>query len=394
MLVGLLFAIEAAVDMPGTLVACLPFAGATLIEHQARRLIAAGASQIVVVGREPSPALLGALHRISRRGLTLDAVGSMAEAAERLHPLSRVLVLADGLVTTDAAIAALDAQDTPDVLLTVASEGAPATLERIGGAAAWAGVARLDARRIGEAGRLPADYDPQSTLLRVAEAAGARHALLPLATVREGHGVERDRTALFRRGRRMMAGAAGERFGWFDRLVTAPLARLVLPRLVATAVPTGVAAGVVGAAGIAGLVLLWAGSPRAGLTITLLAAVAAALSTTLAVLRDERSLATAGIAAQMLLPGLAILALGYRTATARADGGPLATALALIVAAGLAERAIAGERGRWWGSPPAFLLLTTVLLDAAASASVALAVTACYAATTLAAIVEKGRQRA
>ena len=393
MLVGLLFAIEAAADQPGTLVACLPFAGATLIEHQARRLIAAGVSQIVVVGRDPSPALLGALHRIGRRGITLDAVSGMAEAAERLHPLSRVLVLADGLVTTDAAIAALDRRPPGDALLTVASDGAPATLERIGGASAWAGIARLDARRVGEAARLPADYDPQSSLVRVAEAAGAAHLMLPLAAVRDGHGVERDVAALTRRARRLMAGAAGERHGWFDRLVTVPLARLLLPRLVATAVPTGVAAGVTAAIGSAGLALVWTGSPRAGMLLALAATIAAALSTTLAVLRDDARLALAGVWSQSLLPALAVLMLGQRLTVVRVDGGPLVTALTLVVAAGLAERALVGERGGWSGSPPGYLLIVTALVAAGAALS-GLVIGAAYAAATLAAIIEKTRQRA
>ena len=394
MLVGLLFAIEAAADQPGTLVACLPFAGVTLIEHQARRLIAAGVTQIVVVGRDPSPALLGALHRIGRCDVTLDAVRGMAEAAGRLHPLSRVLVLADGLVTTDAAITALDRQPPGDALLTVASDGAPATLERIGGASAWAGIARLDARRVGEAARLPADYDPQSSLLRVAEAAGAAHLMLPLDVVREGHGVERDVAALTRRARRLMAGAAGERHGWFDRLVTVPLARLLLPRLVATAVPTGVAAGIATTGGLAGLILVWAGSARTGMLLSLVTTVAAALWTTLAVLRDEKRLARAGFRVGALLPGLAIVLLGQRTSVMRADGGPLATALALVVAALLAERALAGgERGRWWGSPPAYLLVVTALVVAGAT-SAGLVLGAVFAALTLAAIIEKARHHA
>ena len=49
MLSGLLFAIDDADDRPGRLTATLPFAGVTLIEYQARLLIAAGAAQVIIV---------------------------------------------------------------------------------------------------------------------------------------------------------------------------------------------------------------------------------------------------------------------------------------------------------------------------------------------------------
>lgn len=398
MLAGLLFAIDDADDRggspgaPATMVACLPFAGTSVIEHQARRLLAAGVAQIVVIGREASPALLGALHRIGRRGVAVDAVRSLAEAAERLHPLARVLVLADGLVTTDAAVALLAGGGAGDALLVVASEAAPPSLERIGGARAWAGIARLEARRVGEAARLPADYDPQSTLLRVAEQARAAHVALPLAAVEEGHGVERDAAALARRSRRMLAAMAGERHQWFDRFVTAPLARLAMPRLVAAEVPTAVVAAVAGAIGLGGLAMLWGGAPRAGIALTLVATLMAPFVVALAGLRDEDRLARGAGAAQALLPAAAVLLLGRGVGAAMADGGPPVTALALVAAAALARRAADGEHRRWWGSPPAYLLVAG-LATLAGFAYAGLAAAACYATATLAGTIEAARAR-
>ena len=69
MLAGLLFATHDADDRPGALTATLPFGGLTLIEYQARLLIAAGASQIVVIVARLTPELLGALgaDRAARR---------------------------------------------------------------------------------------------------------------------------------------------------------------------------------------------------------------------------------------------------------------------------------------------------------------------------------------
>ena len=105
MLAGLLFATEEAADRPDALAATLPFGGATLIEFQARLLIAAGAAQILIVVSRVTPELLGAAARLGKRGVAVDVVRTAAEAAAKVHPLAHVVVLADGLVTTEELLA-------------------------------------------------------------------------------------------------------------------------------------------------------------------------------------------------------------------------------------------------------------------------------------------------
>src|SRR3954462_13883146 len=104
MLAGLLFATADASDRHDTLAATLPVGGVTLVEFQARLLIAAGASQIVVVVSRLTPELLGAINRLARRGVSVDAVRGPTEAIAKLHPLARIVWLADGLVTTSAVV--------------------------------------------------------------------------------------------------------------------------------------------------------------------------------------------------------------------------------------------------------------------------------------------------
>ena len=106
MLAGLLFAMHDADDRPNMLTATLPFGGVTLIEYQARLLIAAGASQIIIVVARLTPELLGAINRIGKRGIAVDTVRTAAEAAETLHPLARVLMLAGENSRTVAQAAA------------------------------------------------------------------------------------------------------------------------------------------------------------------------------------------------------------------------------------------------------------------------------------------------
>ena len=189
MLAGLLFAIHDADDRDAMLTATLPFGGVTLIEYQARMLIAAGASQIVVMVARLTPELLGAINRIGKRGVAVDTVRTAAEAAAKLHPLARVLMLADGLTSTADAVAVL-AGEGGDALLVLPEDQTAAQYERVGGGMVWAGIARLDPRRLGELATMPRDYDVQSTLIRLASQARAMHVLLPGEAIRGGHGVE------------------------------------------------------------------------------------------------------------------------------------------------------------------------------------------------------------
>ena len=393
MLAGLLFAVQETDDRPERLTATLPFGGVTLIEYQARLLVEAGCSQVIVMVARLTPELLGAVSRIGKRGVAVDAVRHLSEAAAKLHPLARVLMLADGLITTERVVNAL-AHEGGDALMVVAQAQAGAVFERVGGGQAWAGVARLDPRRVGEAARLPRDYDAQSTLLRIAEQAGATHVLLPPDALAHGHGIERDGAALAARGRAVLAAIVSDRRGWFDRGVLAPLARVTLPAMIDRRWP-GAAVGAAGSAlGLAGLVSVALGWSVAGLTLAFVACLVLALGATLSGLRDEARVETAQRIAGLGLPALAALFLGAAESGRTRNLTALAVAAALVTLAALATRA-GPERLRrgWWGAAPAYLLI--VLLGAAARWPVlGMAAAASYAAATLAAAIERLRRQA
>jgi hypothetical protein len=388
MLAGLLFALRDADDRPDRLAATLPFGGVTLIEYQARLLVAAGASQIVVVVARLTPELLGALSRIGRRGVTVDAVRNAGEAVGKLHPLSRILVLADGLVTTEPVARAL-AGEGGDTLLVVGEDQAEPALERVGGRMAWAGVARLDPKRLREVAAMPRDWDIQSALLRAAAQAQAAHLLLPPGALAEGHGVEHRAAALDARGRAVLAAVVSDRAGWFERWLVAPIARLALPPLLRRHLPAAALAGagaVLGAGGLAAVVL---GHAAAGLAAALVGTVMLSLGVTLAELHDEARLARAVAAARMVVPMLAVLILGF----CLPDGGPVLGISAALLAA-LGERAAAGRRRpEAWGDPAAYLLIAAIgTVFGFTPAGLALAGT--YAAATLALAIERLRRNA
>ena len=401
MLAGLLFATHEAEDRPGMLAATLPFAAATLIEYQARLLIAARASQIVVVVARLTPELIGALARIGRRGVAVDTARSAADAVAKLHPLASIVMLADGLVTTETVVEAMagegagnGAGEGGDALLVLPGEQADERLERIGGGQAWAGVARIDARRMAEAAQLPEDYDLQSSLLRGAGQAGARHVALQLDEVDRGHGIERRAGALEARGRAVLAASMALRPSWFERATLKPLARLLIPEVARRGIGTAAVAGVgaaLGVLGVAGVVAGWTG---AGLAMVLAGVLVLELGGALALFRDEPGLLRLVRWAVPVLPALAALVLAQHLDAAAGTATARLLAVAGIAAAIVGERAAAATRRRaWWATPPAQAAVLAVggVLGLPLAA---LAAGALYAGATLAAGVEALRRDA
>ena len=392
MLAGLIFATDDADDRPGMLAATLPFGGLTLIEFQARLLVGAGVSQIIVVVARLTPELLGAIARIGRRGASVDVVRNAGEAAEKLHPLARVLVVADGLVTTGDVLAVM-AKDGGDALLTVSDRDASPGFERVGAESAWAGLARLEAKRIAEVAALPRDYDFQSTLLRVAAQARAQHIALLPGAAGGAHGIERDSRTLSERGNIILAALVSKPVEWADRFILAPLARLALPKLMARVVPSWS----VGAAGVVlGLVALAAilfEQDWAGIVFALIASLIFTIGAALAWLRDEEGLARFQTLAIPGLAALVALTVGHVASVARGTATGWTLAIALVVAGVLTERAATlGGRRRWWGSPVAYML--TILPFAVIDLPLlGLALAALYATTTLAAAIEGTRKQ-
>ncbi|MES2753895.1 MAG: hypothetical protein V4659_04445 [Pseudomonadota bacterium] len=389
MLAGLIFATEDAADRPDALAATLPFGGTTLIEFQARQLIAAGAAQILIAVARVTPELLGAANRIGKRGVAVDVVRSAAEAAARVHPLARVVVLADGLVTTDAVLAPLTGEGD-ELLLVTAGDG----LERIDATHSWAGVARVGAERLNDTAALPRDYDFLSTLLRVTAQHGATKLLLPPGAARDGHGIEHDSRGLAKRGRAAFAALAGNRTAWIDRWLFAPLARFALPALVGRGVsPTALLAGggVVAAGGLWAVRQGWSASGLAGVTA---AAFALALAGMLAGLRGDDGDAALAERGTWVVAGGALVLAGFGEDAMRGTATGSALAVAAVVAALLVERLRAAVTPqRWWASPAAYPLLL-IPFAAIGQTLTGLAALALYGAATSLGGIEQIRRKA
>ncbi|WP_353205057.1 hypothetical protein [Sphingomonas sp.] len=381
----MIFATEDADDRVGVLAATLPFGGLTLIEFQARLLASAGATQIVLVVARMTPELLGAISRIGRRGIAVDAVRTATEAVEKLHPLARVLVVADGVVTTGDVVQSLAAAGQDTLLVTDQDD---LHYERVGAKAAWAGLALLDGKRIAEVAAMPRDYDFQSTLLRAAAQAGADQVRLD-SHMAPGHGIERNAQALARRGNGTVAALVARPLRWADRFVFAPVVRLALPPLMKRGVPTIAALALAVVLTIAAVATIAFGHPAIGMAVTCLAMLGAKIAASLAWVRDDAPLVRVTGHAAPAIAALAALSVGY--GADRPAG--LILAVALLIVAALLERAAPAEhQRRLWASPVAYPVVMLPLLIAGQPLG-ALESAGLYAAVTLAAAIEAFREK-
>lgn len=162
--------------------AALPFLGQTLIEYQVRQAAAAGARHVVVLVERVPSALVGAVDRLRRDGITVELARTVTDAADRIHPEERLLLIGDGIVARQDVIdkagraTALSVFTLPDAAETM-------RFERIDAGARWAGVALVDGATLRRTVAMLGDWDLQSTLLRRVVQAEARRVEVGAASI-------------------------------------------------------------------------------------------------------------------------------------------------------------------------------------------------------------------
>jgi len=316
---------------PGSLRATLPLAGRTVLERQARLAAAVGASPIVVLVERMPPALGAALDRLRRERVPVQLARSAEEAAEAVDPHDRLLLIADGAVAEAAQLVRIAAGEGAAVL-TVPDAGFGELYERIDGASRWAGLAAVDGDMLGDTAAMLRDWDMQSTLLRRALQAGARHLAAdgPVAildSLDDLAGLERQ----------ILASAGTAEGGWARRLL-APLERAATRLLMAG--PLGPQAFGFTAAILTGIgaVAFAYGWFRTGLALLLVATPLDGIAARLARLRMQDDIGRSWWCYLLpLFAGAALVALAHALAPAHGWGMILLafTTLAFLIALGI-----------------------------------------------------------
>lgn len=143
----------------------LTLGGQTLLERLAYQAVRLGAGHIILCAGALPGAMVSALDRLKARGLDIGLARSPREAADKLHPDEKVLVLANVVFVQDAELSQLVATDAPTVL-TLPEPWGRDRFERIDATDNWTGIANLPASLIRETVAMLGDWAFAPTLIR------------------------------------------------------------------------------------------------------------------------------------------------------------------------------------------------------------------------------------
>ncbi len=336
-------------DDAGGLRALLPLAGRTLIEYQARCLVAAGAAPLVVLVERVPVALNDAFERLRGEGIAVVPVSDGSEAASRFEAGSQLIMLADG-VAPDMGDLAVLLEEAESAILTVPDDEAHAAFERIDGSHRWAGLARVDAGTVGATAAMLGDWDLQSTLLRRAVQAGAR---LILSHRGEGRGpfMASDEEAMAGYERRLLVASRTAREDAVSRYLLPIVEELATEKLMETGVrPTWLVQTALAMA-VAAAFCFTRGWHLGALALLVLSTPLDLVAQRLATLR-LKPLSPAMPSRRLLWPaaGLAMLALGWFETRHGSGWGAMVAALSTcaFAEAGHVEQAGRKMPGREW----------------------------------------------
>ena len=224
--------------------ALLPLAGMPLVEHQARRAAAAGATPILLLVETPSPELAAIVERLEQDGIAAELTDTIAAAVRGRD----VLLLANGCLPDPRVIAAELAGPAPSLAIIADASGLD-RYERIDAAARWAGVALLSSAIVAETAAMLEGWDPVSTLLRravQAEAARIDAGAPPLLAASAGELIGAERA--------MIVTSRVRHDDWIGLHLFTPIENLLLPLLLERQVaPAALTAGSAVLALLAGL---------------------------------------------------------------------------------------------------------------------------------------------
>jgi hypothetical protein len=214
------------IDESEALRATLPLVGGTLIELQARQAVQAGASHVVILVERLPATLTAAIDALRRDGIRIEIARSVTDAADRVHPDERLLVIADGCVFTQAATDRMARAEAP-TLLTLSDEPSRDAFERIDAGTRWAGMMLIDGARLRSTIGMLGDWDLESTLLRrTVQENAARLSVFATEEGRTPAGLPlmaEDAAALADLEKHLVAASRRRASSWPARFIFAPL---------------------------------------------------------------------------------------------------------------------------------------------------------------------------
>jgi hypothetical protein len=338
---------------PGGLRALLPLAGMSVVEHQARRAIEAGAARVLLLIDEGPGELLEAVARLRHDGIQTGMAQGIDQVADAVGEDETVLLIAEACLPEVGLLRAVGRAHVP-ALAVLPDTPEHSQFERIDAEQRWAGVALLDGHRLAETAAMIGAWDPVSTLLRRAVQEGAGRIDAARAPI-----LATDAAALAAAEQAILAGARKPADDLIGRVLFAPTEELAMPLLLARKTEANVVAGVGALLAFVGGALSLAGWRWLPLTGLLLSGLAAAGAARLGRIR-QRSRFQERLFGWVRLAGVGLGAAGLSRLLATASGqwGWWLTG-GLLVAAMLG---LAAERRLSPARPPIWLASVDTLI--------------------------------
>ena len=189
MQVALLSTLEPSTDDPSTPRGLLRVGGRSVVAHQLGTALALGSKRVVCLAEGLPGELIAVQLAAEAAGASFHVATDSRSLARLIKTEDELLVIADGLVPTPEAVAALLGTGTGPrfaIVVQPIEGGLAAGYERLDLNHAAGGVMRLPGKFAAELAELPGDWNPAAALLRIAAQAGLRQVVLPAALADDG----------------------------------------------------------------------------------------------------------------------------------------------------------------------------------------------------------------
>lgn len=198
-------------------------AGVPLIEFQARRALAAGATHVVLAVERVESGLVATIDRLRSEGVPVEVARASAEVSNAVHPDDAVLLVAAHSLLSGARLADLARSTKPTLLCVEFRDGE--RFELIDASTRWTGFARLDGDLVRQTASGGGEWDLASLLLRRAVQQDAKRIVMAPADAASALTRVSD-IAEDTLTNRLIDGAASISDSWAARRAIMPLARV------------------------------------------------------------------------------------------------------------------------------------------------------------------------
>jgi len=147
--------------------------GRSILQHQLDVALALGCERVTCLSNDLPSVLIQLQHDAEAAGVQFQTIRNVTMLSKLVGASDEILVVSDRLVCKKEVVEAAFKAGR-GVLTFPAKQGVAAGFERIDNERSWAGVMLIGGAMIERLAELPADIDPQSSLLRLALQSGAK----------------------------------------------------------------------------------------------------------------------------------------------------------------------------------------------------------------------------